>query len=140
MSRGRSTSRGVSRSRRRQGPVARYWLGYSLAAAAMAAAVFALAGRLTDWPFYGRWLTALSAATFVIYGTDKLASKAGWRRAPELILHALAALGGCAGGWAGMFLFHHKSNYQKHRDIWLVLVASTLGHAALAYLLLLRGG
>jgi len=117
----------------------RYWLGYGLAAAAVAVAVYSLVDSLADWPFYGCWLAALGAATFVIYGADKLSSKAGWYRAPELMLHALAVLGGCAGAWAGMFLFHHKSNYLEHRDIWLVLIVSTIGHAVLAYLLLARG-
>ena len=111
-----------------------------LGAAIVAAAVFALVESQTSWPFYGAWLASLGAATFSVYGADKLSSKAGWRRAPELMLHALAVLGGCVGAWAGMFLFHHKSNYQKHRDIWLVLILSTIGHAVLAYLLLVRGG
>ncbi len=115
-------------------------VAYGLGAAIVAAAVFALVESQTSWPFYGAWLAALGAATFAVYGADKLSSKAGWRRAPELMLNVLVVLGGFAGGWAGMMLFRHKSNRRKHPTIWLVLIVSTIGHAVLAYLLLVRGG
>jgi uncharacterized membrane protein YsdA (DUF1294 family) len=114
-------------------------IGYFLGAAAVAVAVLILVETQTTWPFYGAWLAGLSAGAFVVYGADKLAAVAGRRRAPEILLHALAVLGGCAGAWAGMFLFRHKSNYRKHPDIWLVLILSTVGHALLAYFLLVRG-
>jgi uncharacterized membrane protein YsdA (DUF1294 family) len=50
----------------------------------------------------------------------------------------LALLGGFPGGWAGMFLFNHKSNRQKHPVIWLCLILGTVIHAALAYYWLVR--
>jgi len=115
-------------------------VAYGLGAAIVAAAVFALVESQTSWPFYGAWLASLGAATFSVYGADKLSSKAGWRRAPELMLNALVVLGGFAGGCAGMMLFRHKSNRRKHPTIWVVLIVSTIGHAVLAYLLLVRGG
>jgi uncharacterized membrane protein YsdA (DUF1294 family) len=117
----------------------RYWLFFGLIAAAVALAVGILLLNLTDWPFYAAWLAALTAATFAVYGMDKLASKTDWGRAPEALLNLLAIAGGFAGGWAGMLLFHHKSNYRKHPVIWLVLALSTVGHAVLAYFLLVRG-
>jgi uncharacterized membrane protein YsdA (DUF1294 family) len=49
-------------------------------------------------------------------------------RVPKLVLHGLALLGGFVGGWAGMALFHHKV---MQADFWIVLIASTLGHATL---------
>jgi len=114
-------------------------VAYGLVAAIVAAAVFALIESRTSWPHYGAWLAALGAATFVVYGADKLSAVAGWRRAPELMLNALAVLGGFAGGWAGMILFRHKSNRRKHPTIWLVLVASTVIHAMIGLSLVARG-
>ncbi len=93
----------------------------------------------TGWPPYVAWLSAWSLSAFVIYLIDKLLSKAGTLRAPELILNLLAVVGGFPGCWAGMFGLNHKSNRSKHPVIWLVLVASTIGHAALVVLWLLRG-
>ena len=82
-----------------------------------------------DW--YITWLLFWSVVTFVYYGFDKWqASRGGWR-VPELILHELALLGGFAGGWAGMLVFHHK----VRKPVFIVILAvSTVSHAA-AYLL-----
>jgi uncharacterized membrane protein YsdA (DUF1294 family) len=88
---------------------------------------------------YVAWLSAWSLSAFVIYLIDKVLSKAGALRAPELVLNLLAVVGGFPGCWVGMLAFNHKSNRSKHPVIWLVLVASTIGHAALAVLWLLRG-
>jgi uncharacterized membrane protein YsdA (DUF1294 family) len=70
---------------------------------------------------------------------DKMLAKAGGLRVPELILNLLAVVGGFAGCWAGMAIFRHKSNWGRHPIIWLVLLASTLGHVAVIVLLLTRG-
>jgi uncharacterized membrane protein YsdA (DUF1294 family) len=66
-------------------------------------------------------------------------AKANGPRVPELILHLLALVGGFAGGWLGMAVFRHKSNYRRHPGIWAVLVLSTAGHLALLYFWLVRG-
>jgi uncharacterized membrane protein YsdA (DUF1294 family) len=87
----------------------------------------------TDWNPYVVWIAALSATTFFMYEFDKLLSKIGERRIPERILHLLAILGGFPGGWAGMMVFHHKTNIREHPDFWGILALSTLGHAALIY-------
>jgi uncharacterized membrane protein YsdA (DUF1294 family) len=116
----------------------RYRLGYGAVAAIVALPLFLILHGRVDWPLYAVWLAALSAATFVVHGIDKLSAKLGSGRAPEALLDALALLGGFAGGWAGMFLFRHKTNYRKHAGIWLWLVLATLGHAVLAYVLFAR--
>ncbi len=85
---------------------------------------------------YAVGLVSLSVITFVMYGIDKLLSKIGKVRTPELILHLLAVLGGFPGGWAGMLFFHHKT---KHSDFWAILAFSTFVHAVLAYYLFLMG-
>ncbi len=111
----------------------RYYLTFGIVAAALAGALFVLLYTGTDWHAYAVWLAALSGATFGVYGLDKLLSKAGGGRAPENLLHGLALLGGFAGGWAGMLVFRHKTNYRKHPAIWLALILATVGHAALIY-------
>ena len=116
----------------------RYWLSYAAIAAVVAVPLFLVLEGSVDWPLYAIWLAALAASTFVVYGIDKFSAKIGTGRAPEALLDALALLGGFAGGWAGMFLFRHKTNYRKHAGIWLCLVLATVGHAVLAYVLLAR--
>jgi uncharacterized membrane protein YsdA (DUF1294 family) len=58
---------------------------------------------------------------------------------PENLLHLLALLGGFPGAWAGMLLFHHKTNFRKQTAIWFFLILATLGHAVLAYYWFVRG-
>ena len=111
----------------------RYYLTFGLIAAVLGGAIFYQLYNRTLWNPYLVWISALSGATFGIYGLDKVLAKIGWRRAPENLLNLLALLGGFPGGWAGMLLFHHKTNYRKHLAIWLFLILSTVGHAGLAY-------
>jgi uncharacterized membrane protein YsdA (DUF1294 family) len=111
----------------------RYCLIFGLIAAALAGFLYYLIYNRTDWNPYAVWVAALSGATFGIYGLDKLLSKINWGRAPEDLLHLLALLGGFSGGWAGMLVFRHKTNYRKQPAIWFFLILGTLGHAALSY-------
>jgi len=111
----------------------RYYLVFGLICIALAGALYFFLYNATPWNPYVDWLLALSATTCVVYGLDKLLSKLGRGRCPEIILNAMALLGGFPGGWAGMFLFNHKSNHRKHPGIWLCLILSVFIHAALAY-------
>lgn len=115
------------------------YLVFGLLGTALGAIPFLLVYASTGWNPYIVWLGAWSLSAFVIYGIDKVLSKAGALRAPELVLNLLAVVGGFLGCWAGMFAFHHKSNRSRHPVIWLVLIASTLGHVAVIVLLLARG-
>jgi hypothetical protein len=75
------------------------------------------------------WLVAWGVTAFAIYGWDKTqAQRRGWR-VPEVILHALALIGGFIGAWAGMFIFRHKTQKPEFK---LVLIAATLLWGALA--------
>jgi uncharacterized membrane protein YsdA (DUF1294 family) len=111
----------------------RYYLVFGLICLALAGPLYLFLFNNTSWNPYVDWLLALSPTTFVVYGLDKLLSKIGRGRCPEILLNSMALLGGFPGGWAGTFLFNHKSNHQKHPVIWLCLALGTLGHAALAY-------
>lgn len=57
------------------------------------------------------WLAALSLVDFALCGWDKRCARRARRRVPERRLLGLAALGGAAGLWAGMYLFHHKTRH-----------------------------
>jgi len=87
------------------------------------------------WQLYLIWLAIASVITFILYGIDKSQSKkSGWR-APEVVLHVLALLGGFPGGWAGRSIFRHKT---KKISFIFVLTLSTLIHLGLVYWLFLR--
>ena len=115
------------------------YLIFGLLGFGLAAIPFVLVYGSTGWNAYLIWLAAWSLSAFLVYGLDKALSKAGTLRAPELVLNLLAVVGGFPGCWAGMAAFHHKSNRGRHPVIWLVLIASTIGHAALLILWLTRG-
>ena len=115
------------------------YLVFGLLSIALGAVPFLLIYLSTGWNAYAVWLVAWSISAFVVYGIDKALSKTSGLRVPELILNLLAVIGGFAGCWAGMFVFRHKSNWGKHPIIWLVLVASTVGHVVLIVLWLVRG-
>ncbi|MCJ7512816.1 MAG: DUF1294 domain-containing protein [Anaerolineales bacterium] len=71
---------------------------------------------------YASWLVAASAVTFVFYGVDKLQAKRSGLRVPEAELHALALVGGFAGGFAGRAVFRHKLRKPVFgRVLWLSL-------------------
>ena len=112
------------------------YLIFGLLSIALGAVPFLLAYASTGWSAYAVWLGAWSLSASLLYGIDKMLAKAGGLRVPELILNLLALVGGFAGCWAGMALFRHKSNWGRHPIMWLVLLASTLGHIAVIVLLL----
>lgn len=55
-------------------------------------------------------LGAISLATFLTFGWDKLQAKRRARRIPEATLVLLGAIGGWFGGLAGMLVFRHKTS------------------------------
>ena len=107
------------------------FLVFGILGATLGVVPFLLIYLSTGWHPYLVWLGAWSISGFLLYGIDKTLSKANALRVPELILNLLALVGGFAGCWAGMLAFHHKSNRSRHPVMWLVLIAGTIGHAAL---------
>lgn len=89
-----------------------------------------------DWHWYLAWLVTWSVVAFLLYAYDKLQAQrqeAHVLRAPEVVLHGAALIGGFPGAWAGMLLLRHKT---RHPVFTTVLIVSTLGHAILAYFIL----
>ena len=78
----------------------------------------------------------INAASFAIFGLDKLFAIRHRRRIPEATLLALALLFGAAGELLAMVLFRHKTLHKKFcLGLPLILV---LQIAAVIYLGLLR--
>ncbi|MCG7602128.1 DUF1294 domain-containing protein [Halomonas sp. McH1-25] len=55
------------------------------------------------------WYCALSLATFLMFGWDKLAARRGTWRTAESTLFSLSLLGGWPGGYLGRLMFRHKT-------------------------------
>ena len=70
------------------------------------------------------YLVIINAAALVMMAEDKRRAKRHQWRVPEAALFGAALLGGSAGAWAGMYLFHHKT---KH---WYFVVGMPLILAA----------
>lgn len=67
------------------------------------------------------YLVIINAAALLMMAEDKRRAKRHQWRVPEAALFGAALLGGSAGAWAGMYLFHHKT---KH---WYFVVGMPLG-------------
>jgi len=84
-----------------------------------------------DWYFYWLWLAIINCITFLFYGFDKAASKMGIWRVPEIFLHLMALSGGFIGGWAGRWMFRHKT---KKRVFIFVIMVGAMIHLGLILL------
>jgi len=96
----------------------------------LAVAIMALLIFFTHWNLFIDWIVAASVVTFFMYGFDKAQAKNGGWRVPEIVLHLLALAGGFLGGWAGMFVFRHKT---RHPAFLVVLIISTIVYLFLFY-------
>jgi uncharacterized membrane protein YsdA (DUF1294 family) len=115
-----------------------YHIGFSLLAIVLTIVLFPLLTSATGWQPYAVWLAVLSVVTLAMYGLDKALAILKGPRVPEVLLHVLALLGGFLGAWLGMALFRHKTNRRKHPWFAPIIVLSTLMHAVLIYLILIR--
>jgi uncharacterized membrane protein YsdA (DUF1294 family) len=74
-------------------------------------------------------LITLNVVTFAVFGWDKFSAASGRRRVSERALLSLMVVGGSPGGWAAMFVFHHKT--QKASFRWLAIIIVLLQVATL---------
>jgi uncharacterized membrane protein YsdA (DUF1294 family) len=101
-----------------------------IASVALGVVLFLVLWLWLGWPPLVAWLVGWTPPAFAAYGVDKWqATHDGWR-IPELVLHALALVGGVIGAWAGRFVFHHKTRKPVFlvvlvvaTAIWTVIVA-----------------
>ena len=69
------------------------------------------------------YLLIINAVAFFLYGIDKLKAKHGKWRISELTLLLFAVAGGSVGAWAGMKIWHHKTQHWKFKiGLPLILV------------------
>jgi len=79
---------------------------------------------------YTLLLTGTGVVTFLLYGFDKMQAKRDAERVPEIVLHLLVLAGGFTGGWAGRFVFRHKTR----KPVFLViLILATVAHCLYAF-------
>lgn len=78
------------------------------------------------------WL-AINIVGFFAFGFDKLKAVRKERRIPEKRLFLVAALGGAAGAWLGMWKFRHKT---KHASFTFGIPALLLLNIVLVGLLI----
>jgi uncharacterized membrane protein YsdA (DUF1294 family) len=69
------------------------------------------------------WIFGVSVASFFTYGYDKSIAGHNITRVPELVLHALTAVGGTFGSFLGMQIFRHKTQKKSFRIIFWAIVA-----------------
>lgn len=102
---------------------------------AAAGSLFVAFYFLLDWPAFLAWLGAFSLITFILFGLDKGMALTSRNRIPERVLHLFTLGGGFPGQFFGRLLFRHKINFSRHPTFNIVLIASLLLWAAMAYFL-----
>ncbi len=118
-------ARGAYQSRSsRQSP----FVVFAVAAAILWGILFLVLPR--EWDKYFNWLVAGGVVTFLFYAFDKLQSKGGGLRVPELVLLLMTLAGGVGGAAVGMLIVRHKT---KHMQFWLVLALSAVIHGYFIY-------
>jgi len=78
------------------------------------------------------FLGAMSIITFLLYAIDKVKSRKGQFRIPEVVLLLCSILGGALGGYLAMIIKHHKTTK------WYFMLTNILGlalHVLLVYLM-----
>jgi uncharacterized membrane protein YsdA (DUF1294 family) len=90
----------------------------------VAAAVFTLLvnALLPSLGLAWSWISGVSVASFFTYGYDKSVAGHNVTRVPEVVLHLLTAVGGTIGSFAGMRIFHHKTQKKSFQLIFWVIV------------------
>ncbi len=73
---------------------------------------------------FASYLVLINALGFALMLLDKRFAKKHRRRVPEATLLGVAALGGSAGSWIGMYLVRHKTRHPKfYLGVPLLLLA-----------------
>lgn len=95
------------------------------------------AAKYFDIPWYVLAFVSVNAATFLLYGLDKLLAAFQTRRIPERTLQFTAFLLGSPGALVAMKVFRHKT---RKTSFQFVLAFLVLAQAAIVVFLLYRNG
>ncbi len=74
------------------------------------------------YPWYLVLFSAINAATFLLYGLDKLLAVTRSRRIPERTLQFTAFLAGSPGALLAMKVFRHKTSKSSFQFVLAILV------------------
>lgn len=86
----------------------------------VAAAPVLAFSHIKMWQTY--WIT-INAVAFLIYAVDKVAAQSGGWRIPEIVLLALALLGGWSGAIFSQQLFRHKTSKVPFQILFIISTA-----------------
>jgi uncharacterized membrane protein YsdA (DUF1294 family)/cold shock CspA family protein len=102
------------------------------AALGLAALVCAVAGAALGLlpTFLGGTYAAMSALSYLMYRSDKLAAQSDARRTPEASLHLVDLFGGWPGGLIAQQQFRHKTVKQSFQVVFWATLAINLAAAA----------
>ena len=91
----------------------------------VAAAVLALLinALLPSLGLVWSWIIGVTVASFFTYGYDKSIAGRNITRVPEIVLHLLTLAGGTLGSFAGIRVFHHKTQKRSFQLIFWIIVA-----------------
>lgn len=77
-------------------------------------------------PWLGSWLWMVNLAALAAFALDKAQAQRDGRRVPELVLHALALVGGSPAALVAMRAFRHKTRKVSFRLTTGLIVAAQL--------------
>ncbi len=84
--------------------------------------ILAVAASLSQANSLITWLFLINLLTFTLYGADKYAARASWRRVPESTLLLFGFVGGWPGAICGQALFRHKTQKQPFKTYFFIIV------------------
>src|SRR3954469_4509598 len=102
----------------------RFHAGLALLLTLLVALLLMVAVRWSLSPWWhpaAAWLLGVNVVAFGYYGFDKRRGRRNGRRVPEMVLHGLAAVGGCPGAFLGMRAFRHKTVKGRFRLVFWVI-------------------
>ena len=98
-------------------------------------ATLGLRTLIKDWRL--AWLISVTLVTYFTYGYDKIIAGSEMTRVPEVVLLALAVLGGTLGAIAGMRFFRHKISKDSFQfKFYLIVIVQVV--VLLAYYTLFK--
>lgn len=115
----------------RPGATLRLFAGVSVVAVA---GLVVGSGAWLDLPWWAGCLAGINLVTVGMYGYDKLAARRGGLRVPEVMLHALALIGGTPGALVARPLFRHKTRKGSFRAaFWAIVFVQAVSGAVIVW-------